>query len=754
EVEAPATDAHGRAFDQAALDAAKGLRFEPARLEGEPVAVRVRYVYVFEPPAAPAASISPTPTDTALPAPAVPPSPPPERPMVVIGLSPAEALRRSAEAVTVIETEPERRASSDLGEVLARTEGVALQRAGGLGSGTRFSLNGLTGDQIRFLVDGVPLELTGFGPGIAHVPLDRVARVEIYRGVVPIRFGADALGGVVNLVTDDDIDGTGASAAYQLGSFGTHRVSLAAHHRFGQRGPFVRADGFFDRADNDYPIDVEVVDERGRPRPATVRRFHDDYRAFGGGLEVGVAERSWADRLSLRAFATAYEKALQHNAVMTRPYGEPVFGRASYGAALRYRLAVDVWAVDGVAGVGHRRSDFEDLGAFVYDWRGERVVPRRTPGELDGQPHDRTTWDDGGYARLNGAWTLAEGHTLRAIVAPTGTLRSGTERRKVKPTDRDPLDLDRRVVSLVEGVAYAAEVLGGRLENVAFVKGYHHWADSEDSAPGGSIRTRSTDLHAVGFGDALRLRVGDGVTVKASYERATRMPRADELFGDTVLVVANLDLQPERSDNVNLGVGVDSGGTRAGRFRAEVDGFARLTDDLIVLWGSDQTLVYENVYGARSVGVQGHVDWEAPGGWAAVTGNVTWQDFRNVSDQGIFGDFEGDRVPNRPWLFAHVGARLRARGLLVSGDALSVAWHTRYVHGFFRGWESIGAAGSKQTVPSQQVHGASLTARLTRDRYDVSTGVEVTNLTDEKTYDFFGVQRPGRALYWKTTMEL
>jgi TonB family protein len=40
----------GRGFDEVALEAARALRFEPARRDGDPTAARIRYRYVFEPP--------------------------------------------------------------------------------------------------------------------------------------------------------------------------------------------------------------------------------------------------------------------------------------------------------------------------------------------------------------------------------------------------------------------------------------------------------------------------------------------------------------------------------------------------------------------------------------------------------------------------------------------------------------------------------------------------------------------------------
>jgi vitamin B12 transporter len=126
-----------------------------------------------------------------------------------------QRLRRSAEAIDVFELRKSQAQTADMGEVFSRMQGVAMRRDGGLGSVSRFSLNGLYDDQIRFFFDGLPFEFSGFpfGPpfGMANVPVNLVDRVAIYRGVVPIRFGADALGGAVNLV-GPDVERTRAEA--------------------------------------------------------------------------------------------------------------------------------------------------------------------------------------------------------------------------------------------------------------------------------------------------------------------------------------------------------------------------------------------------------------------------------------------------------------------------------------------------------------------------------------------------------------
>jgi hypothetical protein len=46
--------------------------------------------------------------------------------------------------VLVVETREAKRKTADLGELLARSQGTGVRRGGGLGSGTRFSLAGLT----------------------------------------------------------------------------------------------------------------------------------------------------------------------------------------------------------------------------------------------------------------------------------------------------------------------------------------------------------------------------------------------------------------------------------------------------------------------------------------------------------------------------------------------------------------------------------------------------------------------------------
>ncbi|WXA85980.1 TonB-dependent siderophore myxochelin receptor MxcH [Pendulispora rubella] len=668
--------------------------------------------------------------------------------------SESQRLQRSAEAVTVVNTDRAKRQSADMGEVLARIQGVALRRMGGLGSDARFSLNGFSDDQIRFFLDGVPLDVAGYPFGIANVPVNLIDRIEIYRGVVPVRFGADALGGAVNLAGDRRYD-TGANVSYQFGSFGTQRFTLGGRYRHEPSGIVARANGFFDVAKNNYDVDVLVPQTSGAQIPMTVRRFHDGYLAYGVSVEAGVVDRPWAKRLLLRGFTTGYDKDLQNDAIMSRVYGEPTYGERVSGVTVRYEQPLrENVELELVGSYAYRSIDFVDKSHWQYNWLGQRSRELRDfgRGEIDAKPRDQTEWQHTGFARATLAWTVAPEHTIRLTTTPTYATRTG-EGRLRDMTVRDPLSARNTSMTLVSGAEYefGAE---SRFQNIAFVKNYVYHVDGEDIELNGAGKSLEKDSLTFGAGDTLRYRVNDWLYAKASYEYATRLPRPDEVFGNGVLITPNLQLEPEVSHNANLGPRIELRRSRAGDIAVDVNAFLRESDKLIVLFGTERFYSYQNVYKTRAIGVEGSFAWTAPFRWLTLDGTVTYQDVRNASSEGLFGAFDGDRVPSKPWLFGSWGARLRFPHVLRADDWLEAFYVGRYVHRFYRNWESFGALDTKDAIDAQVTHAVGVTYWLHTDLTTLSTSFEVQNLTDAKVFDFFGVQRPGRAYFVKVTADL
>ncbi|MET0403895.1 MAG: TonB-dependent receptor, partial [Cystobacter sp.] len=289
--------------------------------------------------------------------------------------------------------------------------------------------------------------------------------------------------------------------------------------------------------------------------------------------------------------------------------------------------------------------------------------------------------------------------------------------------------------------------------NIVFLKHYLMVADAQRLMLDGSFVPVGRTQHGAGVGDGVRLRLLRGLSAKASYEYATRQPRPDELFGDGVLIVDNLGLNPEHSHNVNLEFTFEAPDTRAGAFRASVLGFGRLSDQLIFLMTKESYFTYENVASARTLGTAGSASWVSPGQYLTLDGNVTWQDARNTSTTGEFGSFSGRRIPNQPYLQANAGARAQLRELMSARDELSLTWRLRYVQSFSIGWEGVGLPNPKLQIPTQFLQSLALTYVTRASDWTMSWTVDVQNLTDQPAYDFYGVQRPGRSVFAKLVVE-
>ncbi len=661
-------------------------------------------------------------------------------------------LQRSAEAVNVIGTEKEKRETVDLGEVLARSQGVAVRRDGGLGSGARVACSAACKTiWCTSSSTACPSIARAIRSASRTCPSTSSSASRSTAAIVPIRFGADARRRRPTSATHAT---THLGASYQVGSFGTNRAAVDARYLHDRTGFVLSATGFVDAARNDYPVDVDVADARGRVFRATVRRFHDRYAAGGASLEAGFVDRPWARRLLLKGFASTFDKQLQNNVVMTTPYGEVTYGESVYGATARYEHALrSNLDLEIVGNYAHHATDFVDDGIWVYDWFGRRVREKRVAGEVDERPFDRTIWLDSGFGRALLAWTIAPKHVVRASTTATLTSRSGKERLLESAGALDPFALTSTLFTIVSGAEYQIDAFDDRLENIVFVKDYAYRATAEDF-DGGALRDLDRGDHAFGGGDAIRYRFGREVYLKASYEYATRLPRTDEIFGNGILIAPNLALDPEVSHNGNLGPRIELRKTAIGNVTIDVNAFVRQSQKLIVLLGTEKFQRYDNVYAARGLGVENAVAWTSPKRTASLSGTLTYQDVRNVSSDGPFGDFDGDRIPNRPWLFGSLGGRLRFPDLLVAGDTLEPFYYGRYVHAFYRGWESQGIRAYKQTVDAQLTHDVGVSWTVSRDVGRVTSTLEVDNASNAKVYDFYGVQRPGRSLFVKMTVEL
>jgi vitamin B12 transporter len=87
-------------------------------------------------------------------------------------------------------------------EALRGLPGVEIQRSGGFGKTSSITIRGANGNQVQVLVDGVRVK----SPILVQIDLsdlspDLIERIEVVRGPQSTLYGADAMGGVVNIIT-------------------------------------------------------------------------------------------------------------------------------------------------------------------------------------------------------------------------------------------------------------------------------------------------------------------------------------------------------------------------------------------------------------------------------------------------------------------------------------------------------------------------------------------------------------------------
>ena len=123
--------------------------------------------------------------------------------IIVTGTRTPTNISESLSAVTLFQrADIERYQTSDLFDLMTRVPSASFVRNGGRGSSTSLSLRGNQGDHSLFLIDGVRIgSATTGGASLASINLSTVERIEIIRGPKSNLYGADAIGGVVNIIS-------------------------------------------------------------------------------------------------------------------------------------------------------------------------------------------------------------------------------------------------------------------------------------------------------------------------------------------------------------------------------------------------------------------------------------------------------------------------------------------------------------------------------------------------------------------------
>ena len=671
--------------------------------------------------------------------------------VTITGKSKTQQLREGALTVNAVDIRSFAGSINNLNSIIDRTSGVKIREEGGLGSDFDLSINGMSGNAVRYFIDGIPLDVKGSGATLANLPISLIDRVEIYKGVVPVWLNSDALGGAINIVTNQRKTNY-LDVSYGVGSFHTHKADLNAQYIF-KNGLTIRPTLGFNFSKNDYTMKgVELWDEAVRKYlPQNRKRFHDGYLSFLGQVEVGFTDKWWADEFFVGTSYQQTNKELQTGQVQTRVIGMAERESKAWGINARYQKRH--FLTEGLSAnfsFSHTwdHSIATDTAHRQYDWNGDYIYSGRN--EINGRNFQlrhikRPTTVV--HAELN--YRLSDQHMLDATYTMN---RVGNNRWD--EVDREFMPANDILAKHIVGLAYNQSLWQGRMYNTFFLKDYinHLTVEQTDLAfltNSRDVKGSNTKNH-LGGGVGTRFEIFKSLTIKASYEHSTRLPLARELLGNGTTIYANMALKPESSDNLNLGL---FGTLRSGQHTLfyETNGFLRYVDNYIQpqIAEKEGMMQYSNEPAIHIKGLEGEVryDWDNR---FQLTGNISWQDARNrlrYLDNGQKNATFNNRVPNRPWLFSSVEVHYTLRDVFQKGDHLSLCADHQWVHWFFLSWEAYGSKSTKARIPEKNIVGANATYSWHDRRYSISLDCE--NLFDATVYDNYKLQKPGRTMFAK-----
>lgn len=295
-------------------------------------------------------------------------------------------VKRSAYNAIAIDTRGMQNTTKNLSDALATAPGVKLRESGGVGSDMQLMVDGFSGKHVKVFIDGFPQEGVGSSFGLNNIPVSFAKRIEVYKGVVPIGFGTDALGWVINIVTEKQPRRWFADASYSYGSFNTHK----SYVHFGQalkNGFTYEVNAFQNYSDNDYRVDAPVKNfDTGNFNEAEkvrVRRFHDNYHNEAVVAKAGVTGKPWADRLMVGLTYSHMYKDIQTGVRQKTVFGEKHRYGHSLMPSLEYskrNLLVEGLNVVLTANYNRNSTVNVDTARYQYNWLGERHE-LNSPGE-------------------------------------------------------------------------------------------------------------------------------------------------------------------------------------------------------------------------------------------------------------------------------------------------------------------------------------------------------------------------------------
>ena len=665
--------------------------------------------------------------------------------ITVIARSEIRKLRESAMPVSVIGEHQLQGTASNINDVLARTVGVTVRNTGGMGSASRISVRGLEGKRMGMYVDEAPMSQLSNFVALNDIPTNMIERIEVYKGIVPYKFGGSALGGAVNVVTKE-YPPVYLDASYEVGSFNTHQLSTVLKRTDRKSGLQFGIGGVFSFAKNNYKMTLDNLDGR------TVERDHDRFSKLMGGMSLKTT-KWWFDEMKWELIGMRTRQEIQ---------GIDLDVREAYNHSVSYvtslKLKRNNFFLDGLdfdfdAGYIIGIYGLSDKAMHRYDWDGTQLPPVSPfGGEQNNFPSDGSNRSNELTSKLNMGYTIDMHHAVN--------LNIYADRTSLHPKD-DLMDkalgfkanFPSKMNTVTVGLSYDLTLFEGRFQNAFTLKDFFFSSHSRSINTYSVSEPEPVDVSKtyLGFSDAMRYKFTNDLMLKASFNSEVRIPTSEELIGNGYSILASPALKPERTTGANLGLLYRHVKDYGGLLEVELNGFYNQLEDMIRFTPDMIPTMarYRNFGSVRTKGVE----LEMKGDVCRLLylyANGTYQDLRDVRKTVPGTEVENPtrnmRIPNVPYLLANFGAELHKENLFGgSGQNTRLLFDASYVHQYFYDFEM--SKYQERKIPTAMTMDAAIEHSFGDDRWTLT--LKVKNLADRHVVSEFNRPLPGRYIGFK-----
>lgn len=658
----------------------------------------------------------------------------------VLGKSEARQLREQAMPVSVISMKQLQGTVSDVQGILAKTVGITVRSSGGVGSASRLSVRGLEGKRIGFFIDETPLNDQSDFLDLNDIPVDMIDRIEIYKGVVPSKFGGSSMGGAVNIVLKE-YPSHYADLSYSLESFNTNKAQTVFKRNLKDAGIVLGAGGGYTYSDNNYTM------ESPYQKGLMIRRDHDTFRKVLLGASL-KARKWWFDEVEFEpAYVRTYKNVQGIETDIRQAH------TTSQMFLISNKLEKDDFFLPGLdldmtSAVAYSEACVVDTAKLWYDWNGNAYpTPSPMGGELGNRfpsnsLNKKVTFvnklnleyiiDVHNSVSINSLFTLADGH-------PSDPAKEQAIGKKT--------EFDSRMRSWVGGLTYDLRSADDRVLNSLTTRFY--WYTTHTAYQNIYVNTPPENITinktSVGFSDAFRYRFTPVFMGKLSGGYDVRIPSEDELLGDGYTIIPSERLLPERNLSLNASLLYDVAGTKPSNLQVELSGYYMYLKDMIRYAKGILGAQYQNFGEMRTLGAELEVKADVfP--FLYAYGNITYQDLRDVREReegsNLPNQTKGKRMPNIPYFMANAGLEFHRENLFGGkGQNTRLFADLAFVEEYLYDFEITEYA--KRRIPRCTTLDLGFEHSFLDQRLFISG--KMKNVTDAKVLSEFNQPLPGRS---------